>query len=245
MGVSLVVPVRNEESRLKAFVDAVGPLVGQSLGAGLVLRQVVVIDDGSTDSTPAALQVLASRPGWTILAASSNSRGKGDAVARGAQSASAHLVLVSDVDLAAPLSEATKLAEALNDGAIIAVGSRDLAGSNVAAPRSRKAVGRAFNSFVRATTALAMRDTQCGFKLMPTDVARTLLAALLVPGLAYDVELLMRARASGYRVAEVPINYRHGEQSQVRPIVHGAVMGRDVLRLVYHLRLVPALKRSN
>ena len=243
VGVSLVVPLRNEELRLPPFADAVGPLVGQPLGGGLVLREVVLVDDGSTDDTASCLRDLVARPGWRVVAASATSRGKGDAVARGAMVASSHLLLLSDVDLAAPLSEAPKLGAALRTGAAIAIGSRDVSGSSVTAPASRMVVGRGFNALVRATTGLAMRDTQCGFKLMPVDLARLLLSSLLVPGLAFDVELLMRARAGGYDVAEVPITYHHGSQSRVRPVVHSAGMGRDVLRLAYHLRVVPALSR--
>lgn len=242
-GVSLVVPVRNEEQRLAPFVTFVGPLLGHCLGGGLVLRQVVVVDDGSTDATASQLETLAARPGWTVVSASQSGRGKGDAVARGARAATSRLLLLCDVDLAAPLSEVTKLAAALDGGAAIAIGSRDVAGSSVTAPATRKVIGRGFNAFVRVTTGLPNRDTQCGFKLMTVDLARSLLSSLLVPGLAFDVELLMRARLGGHRVAEVPITYRHGEQSRVRPVVHGTAMGRDVLRLAYHLRLAPALSR--
>lgn len=241
--VSLVVPLRNEEVRLGPFIRAVEGCIGQPLSSHHVLAEVVLVDDGSTDRTAALLGEMAGRTGWAVVEASKSSRGKGDAIARGTSVASSPLVLFSDVDLAAPLSETSKLAAALDGGATIAIGSRDVSGSTVTAPASRKVVGRAFNAFVRATTGLAVRDTQCGFKLMPVDVAQTLLASLLAPGLAFDVELLLRAKAAGYSVVEVPIVYRHGDDSRVRPVVHAAGMGRDVLRLSYHLRLVPALRR--
>lgn len=240
---SLVVPLRNEELRLGPFVEAVEPLLGHPLAPGVTLAEVVLVDDGSTDATPGHLGTLAGRIGWTVVGASKTSRGKGDAIARGVSAAASPLVLFSDVDLAAPLSETPKLAAALEAGAVLAIGSRDISGAVVTAPASRKVVGRSFNAFVRATTGLPFHDTQCGFKLMDTEVARTLLASLRAPGLAYDVELLMRARASGYRVVEVPIIYHHGEDSRVRPVIHSAGMGRDVLRLAYHLRLRPALVR--
>lgn len=239
--VTLVVPVFNEQARLGTFVDAVEPLVGAPLCPGFHLAQVVVVDDGSTDKTPALLAELDARAGWTVVPALAGNRGKGDAVARGTLAARSRYVLLSDVDLAAPLSEVGKLAAAVTAGATIAIGSRDVAGSEVVAPRSRVVVGRAFNALVRATTGLRARDTQCGFKLLPTDVARTLLADLRIPGFAFDVEVLMRARAAGHRVAEVPITYHHGHRSTVRPAVDGVRMGRDVLRLAYHLRLRPAL----
>jgi dolichyl-phosphate beta-glucosyltransferase len=241
--VSLVVPLRNEELRLDPFAEAVGPLIGGPLGPGLVLREVVLVDDSSTDNTAGLLGALVARAGWAVVPASKGSRGKGDAIARGARAASSRFLLLSDVDLATPLSEATKLAVALDDGAAIAIGSRDVSGSAVTAPASRVVVGRAFNALVRATTGLRFRDTQCGFKLMTVEVARSLLATQLVPGLAFDVEMLMRAKKAGYPVAEVPITYNHGDDSRVRPMVHAAGMGRDVLRLAYHLRVAPTVTR--
>lgn len=241
--VSLVVPLRNEEQRLSPFVAAVGPLVGSTLCPGLVLEQVVLVDDGSTDNTGELLEALAGRPGWRVVAASRSSRGKGDAVARGARCAASPWLLLSDVDLAAPLSESVKLAAAVDRGARIAIGSRDVAGAMLTAPASRIMVGRAFNAMVRAATGLRFRDTQCGFKLLPTDVAVSLLSSLLTPGLAFDVELLLRARIAGYAVAEVPIVYHHGADSRVRPVVDAARMGRDVVRLTYHLRVVPGVTR--
>jgi dolichyl-phosphate beta-glucosyltransferase len=241
--VSLVVPLRNEELRLGPFVAAVEPLVGLPLSPGLVLEQVVLVDDGSTDRTGDLLVALVARTGWTVVAASTVSRGKGDAVARGARAAASPWLLLSDVDLAAPLGEAVKLVAAIDQGATIAIGSRDVTGAAVTAPAARMVVGRAFNAMVRAATGLPIRDTQCGFKLLPTDVAVSLLSSLLTPGLAFDVELLMRARMAGHPVAEVPIVYHHGADSRVRPVVHAFGMGRDVLRLTYRLRVVPALTR--
>lgn len=235
--VSLVVPLYNEERRLAAFVDRVTPLLGTTLCPGYRLTEIVVVDDASADTTGARIRQLAGQAGWTVVAAEPGRHGKGDAVARGARASSGTHVLLSDVDLAAPLTETAKLAAALADGADIAIGSRDVAGSAVTAPQSRVIVGRVFNRFVRTMTGLDTRDTQCGFKLLPADLARSLLSSLLVPGLAFDIELLMRARNGGHRVAEVPIAYRHGEGSSVRPAAAALPMARDVVRLAVHHRL--------
>lgn len=243
--ISLVVPLYNEERRLVSFVESVAPLVGRPLCPGYLLAEVVLVDDASLDATGALIAQLGTRPGWTAVPARAASHGKGDAVARGARASSGTHVLLSDVDLAAPLAETAKLAAALARGADIAIGSRDVAGSAVTAPMSRVVVGRAFNRFVRAMTGLDARDTQCGFKLLPADLARSLLSSLLVPGLAFDIELLMRARGGGHRVDEVPISYCHGEDSRVRPAMVAVPMARDVVRLALHLRLGRGRFRHN
>ena len=81
-----------------------------------------------------------------------------------------------------------------------------------------------------------MRDTQNGFKLLPTAVARDLVAEQYCPGFAFDVELLMRADAAGLRIAEVPVFYLHDERSQVRVVSASFAMLRDVCGLAYRLR---------
>jgi dolichyl-phosphate beta-glucosyltransferase len=95
----------------------------------------------------------------------------------------------------------------------------------------RKMMGRVFNYGVRRVTGLPFRDTQCGFKLMPTAVGRRLLEEQLVPGYAFDVEMLLRARAQGMRVAEVPICWEHRPGSKLNPLPAAVAMSRDVLRL--------------
>lgn len=242
-GVSLIVPVYNEESRLAAFVKEVSPLVGSHLFGGHDLTEVVLVDDGSTDSTPVLLQGLGQRDRWRVVPARGANRGKGDAVKRGVSAASSPIVLFSDVDLAVPLEEAAKLLDELDRGVDLVFGSRDHPGSDVTAPWPRIVVGKIFNLLVRMVTGLHTRDTQCGFKAMRKDLAEVLLSEQVVPGLAFDVELLLRARACGRTAAEVPVRYVHGPGSQVQPLRHGARMASDVIRAAWLLRNVTSAAR--
>ena len=106
----------------------------------------------------------------------------------------------------------------------------------MAAPEYRKTIGRAFNAMVRRMTGLPFRDTQCGFKLMRTDTARELTRTQIVPGFAFDVELLMRARAGGLSIDEIPVVYLHDDDSKVNPLLASPRMALDVIRLVARLR---------
>lgn len=237
--VSLVIPSYNEERRLPRLAAALRDNATQDLaGAGLELVEAIVVDDGSRDSSSDVLrQEESMTPGLAPLIREAPNEGKGAAVAAGVERASGELVLVSDVDLAAPLPEARKLLRAIDDGADVAIGSRALDRSHVTGiPLRRRLMGRAFNSLVRAMSGLPYRDTQCGFKLFRTPVARRLLQEQLTPGFAFDVEILMRARRAGLRVDEVPIEYHHDPDSTIAAASASLKMAWDVARLAWRLR---------
>ena len=237
--VSLVVPSYNEERRLPRLAAALRGRARDDLAAaGLDLVEAIVVDDGSLDSSADVLrQEESSTPALAPLIREGPNRGKGAAVAAGIRIARGDLVLVSDVDLAAPLTEAGKLHEAIAAGADIAIGSRAVDPSLVTGiPLRRRAMGRVFNSLVRALSGLPYRDTQCGFKLFRAPVARDLVEDQLAPGFAFDVELLMRARRDGLPVAEVPIEYHHDPDSSIAAARASLRMAWDVVRLGLRLR---------
>lgn len=237
--VSLVIPSYNEERRLPRLAAALRAGAHDDLaGAGLDLVETIVVDDGSLDSSADVLrQEAAATPGLAALIREGRNEGKGAAIAAGVRIAQGELVLVSDVDLAAPLQEAGKLLAAMDAGADLAIGSRAIDPSAVTGiPLSRRLMGRVFNALVRALSGLPYRDTQCGFKLLPASVARKLMADQLTPGFAFDVELLMRARRAGLRVAEVPIEYHHDPDSSIAAASASLRIALDVARLAWHLR---------
>ena len=224
--VSVVVPAFNEESRLPRLLDEVEATASREFAkAGLRLFEVIVVDDGSTDGTPQVLTGASALPWLRPVITRKPNVGKGSAVRRGVRRARGELVLICDTDLATPLGEVRKLHDALANGADVAIGSRALDPRlEREMPRYRRLAGRAFNLGMRVLTGLPFRDTQCGFKLMPTAVAQTLLREQLVSGFAFDVEVLMRARNAGLRVEEVPVVYVHDADTRVS---HGVRDGSD------------------
>lgn len=238
--VCLVIPAYNEEARIGPLLETLtGSAEADLAAAGLRFTEAVIVDDGSTDATASLLQAASVqheriRP---ILGRGVN-EGKGAAIAAGVAEATAGLVLMADVDLSTPLADAKALAVALDqDEGDVAIGSRDLAGSYVEAPLHRRALGAAFNLAVRALTGLRFADTQCGFKLMPTEVARELTAEQITKGFAFDVELLVRARNAELEVTEVPVTYLHDDRSKVRLLRSSLAMARDLVRIAVRLRL--------
>jgi dolichyl-phosphate beta-glucosyltransferase len=237
---SIVIPAYNEEKRLPALLEALKQQADEAASAaGLELLEVLVVDDGSTDRTRAILEAgAAADPRLTAVHDYDRNRGKGAAFAAGVRRARGDWTLLADVDLSTPLTELAKLTAATDAGADIAIGSRNVEGAIVErGPMHRKVLGNSFNAIVRGLTGLRLHDTQNGFKLFSTVVARRLVAEQSCPGFSFDVELLMRADREGLKIAEVPIIYQHDASSTVRVGSAGAGMLRDVIGLVWRIRV--------
>jgi dolichyl-phosphate beta-glucosyltransferase len=136
------------------------------------------------------------------------------------------------VDFSAPIDELPKLVAAMAAGADVAIGSRAKRGAReVDQPLYRRAMGKTFNLLVQALLLPGIWDTQCGFKLLRGEVARRLCAEVRTDGFAYDVELLYRARRSGYRICEIPVRWINSDTTRVSVLRDPARMFVDVLKI--------------
>ena len=131
----------------------------------------------------------------------------------------------------APLrfGELTALEDALA-GADIAIGSRAL-GSHVERRWYRHLIGRGFHTLVSLFGVRGIRDTQCGFKLFRSAVARDLFSRARMNGFSFDVEVLLLARHRGYRIAEVPVTWTHHPGSRINLVTDSIRMAQDLVRI--------------
>jgi hypothetical protein len=122
----------------------------------------------------------------------------------------------------------------------IAIGSRALADSMVESRYLvRSLMGGLFNRLVTTGTGLGLHDTQCGFKAFRTPVARLLFHLVRIDRFAFDVEVLVRARALGLTITEVPVQWKHVPGSTVHPLHDSLHMLDDVYRSRLGLRPIP------
>ena len=226
---AVIVPAYDEAERIVPTLQR----LAEYLSAQPYTWQVTVVSDGSRDNTPDLVAEFArSNVGFAIDHYEPN-RGKGYAVRRGFLKADAEWALFTDADLATPIEEVEKLWAAVSDQVPISIGSRPLKESKleVRQPWYRELLGRIFNLLVQALAVKGIQDTQCGFKLFRIDVARDVFERSKLDRFAFDIEALMVAHDLGYRIAEVPVVWRHQEGSKVVLMRDGPEMIKSLIKL--------------
>lgn len=228
MTLSIVIPAYNEEGRLPATLDVIFNWLDSSPYRD---AEVLVVDDGSTDSTAAVVESRASTEPRLLLLQNPGNRGKGFAIRHGMLQAKGDWILFSDADLSAPIDDLPKLlAAAKEKSAAIAIGSRALDRSLIGVHQSqwREMSGIVFNRIMRLITGLPFADTQCGFKLFRRDAARRVFPLQRLDGFSFDVEDLFVARTLGIPTIEVPVRWNNVEGTKVG-LMQGVASFLDLL----------------
>lgn len=214
MELSLIIPAFNEAQRIEPTLRR----AQQYLAARPASFEIIVVDDGSTDDTVVLVTALAGElPGLRVLCSPAN-RGKGHAVRLGMRAATGQVRLFADADGSTPIAELDALLQALAQGADIAIGSRYLPASRVTRPQPwhRRAWSRVVNHVVQRVLLPGVADTHCGFKAFTAAAAARIFAACTVDGWSFDLEVLARAQADGFRIQEVPVRWQNDERSKAR-----------------------------
>jgi len=237
---SCVIPAYNEE---KNFFKGALEKVARYLDGCSFSWEVIVVDDGSSDKTVELVSDFCkNKKGWKLI--ENPHQGKASTVKTGVENAKGKNVLFTDFDQATPISEVEKLLPFLRKGYSVVIGSREVKGAKrEKEPIYRHLMGKVFNIVVKLFAFGGIHDTQCGFKLFKTEVAKELFAKLKVyekketknafTG-AFDVELLYLANKMGYDIAEVPVWWKHFETERVNPIKDSLRMFFDVLRIRFY-----------
>jgi dolichyl-phosphate beta-glucosyltransferase len=224
---TIVIPAFNECARIgRALTEVLRTLDEMRWDA-----EVLVVNDGSTDSTAAIVQSFAAQDPRVRLLEIGVNRGKGYSVRNGILHGTGNIVMFTDADLSSPMPEAERLFDAIRNGADIAIGSRwlEVSRQTIHQPLYRQFFGRCFNLVTRMIMRLPFADTQCGFKAFRRSAAHTIFQLQRIERWGFDPEILFIALHRGYNIKEVPVTWGHDERSRISYLRDGIKMLEELI----------------
>ncbi|MCL5406901.1 MAG: glycosyltransferase family 2 protein [Patescibacteria group bacterium] len=239
MFLSVIIPAYNEEKRLPATLQKVRDYLDHQN----ITYEVIVVNDGSTDDTSkVSVRLIKDWPNFRLIDNKKN-RGKGAVVKLGILEAKGDWRLFMDADGSTEISELDKFwpyvknfkfqisnfksisklefqNSSLNENLSfeIIIGSRylDKDSIKIKQPLNRRIVSRLGNLLVRILLGIKSVDTQCGFKLFSARATEKIFPLQTITRWGFDIEILAIAIKKGYKIKEVPVDWRDAAGSQVK-----------------------------
>jgi glycosyltransferase involved in cell wall biosynthesis len=218
VALSIVVPVFNERGTILEVLRRVD--------AACTSKEILVVDDGSTDGTRALLSAVETLPAAVRVLLQDRNRGKGAALRRGFAEARGDIVIVQDADLELnPADYARLLPPIVSGEASVVYGSRFMAGRPADAEGLYYLANRILTALSNLLTGLSLSDVWTGYKVFRRDVIQSV--ELQEDRFGFEPEVTAAIARGGWRIAEVPVSYQprrraEGKKIRVRDAFNGA-----------------------
>jgi glycosyltransferase involved in cell wall biosynthesis len=207
---SIIVPVYNEVATSRTVIDRL-------LAVDLPIpREILVIDDGSTDGTGNVLDTAVGDGLPIRVVHAAKNSGKGSAIREGLRHATGSIVAIQDADLELDPAQLAELVRPILAGrADVVYGSRFLAG-RPKAPFLTVAANRVLTTVTNLLFGASLTDMETCYKVMRVEVAR----ALGLTAERFDIEPQITARLlrGGHRIHEVAVRFNPRSHRQGKKI---------------------------
>ncbi|MCH2104501.1 MAG: glycosyltransferase family 2 protein [Planctomycetes bacterium] len=210
-GTSIVVPAYNEEDGIEGVVRRLG---GLAFDQGDL--EILVVNDGSTDGTRAALERLEGEFSALRVIDKARNEGYGAALLTGFAAAKHDVVVITDADGTYPEDRIGELVEIVKGGADMAIGSRT--GSEVHIPLIRRPAKAFLRKLASFLAEYPIPDLNSGLRAFRRDFVLTY-RAILPKGFSFTTTITLAALTNHHPIEYLPIDYaaRKG-RSKIRPI---------------------------
>jgi dolichyl-phosphate beta-glucosyltransferase len=218
--ISFVIPVYNEEKRLQTTFFA---LRNFNVPQDLKLREVIFVNDGSTDNTSFKIENAKLSLGKKLKAkvkiiSYAQNKGKGYAVKQGMLAASSDYALFFDADMSTPLSELKKFMPYIRENEDVIIGTRKNGQSTVLIhqPKLREMLGRSFTLLTKFVLQLDVTDFTCGFKAFSKEAKNKIFRASKINTWGYDAEILFLANKYKFPIQEKSVTWSNDKETKVK-----------------------------
>ena len=226
--VSVIIPAFNEEQTISQVVKAVHSLP--------IEKQIIVVNDGSTDGTHKVLEELRATYELTVIHCQEN-RGKGFAIRSGLPYVNGEMVVIQDADMELAPADLSELVKPLEkENVQVVYGSRFLNGRGNASLHNFIA-NRILATYTNILYGCRITDESTGYKAFSTELITRL--DLTCEGFEFCPEVTAKILRAGYRIYEVPVSYfpTHEKGGQETPILVGWIFCRmDTSKISFYFR---------
>lgn len=225
--ISLIVPYFNESPQNIEKMN----IFKEYFDSSNYTYEILVINDGSIKNSD-KLKKQTKKINAKYIEIIQN-KGKGNAIKTGIEKSNGQYIFFADADHSTPIEYIEDLIKYKNDYSVI-IGSRYMSGSKIIIPQPffRKCVSWFARLIIR--NLLLQRkiyDSQCGFKLIESKVAKEIASLQTIYRWGFDAEILLIALEKGYRIKEVPISWYHEKISQVKGIPASYSTFKEVIKI--------------
>ena len=229
MKLSIIIPAYNEAATIAEIVRRVESVELKDLQDRPIAKEIIIVDDGSTDGTVAVLDDLErNRPDLRILRKARN-QGKGAAVRDGFALATGDVLLIQDADLEYdPRDYRALLEPILLDRADVVYGSRFLGGPHRVHMFWHSVANTVLTYLSNITTNMIFTDMETCYKVFRAEVIRGL--EIHSSRFGFEPEITAKVSRGGWRVYEVPVSYWGRSYNEGKKI--GT---RDALAAMWHI----------
>ncbi len=193
-----------------------------------VVDEVIMVDDGSSDGTFQAAQRLVGEK--VKLLRHEVNQGKVAALRTGVLQARGDIIIFTDADNTYPARYVPQLVQEIVKGADLVLGARIQARENI--PAFNRLGNNIFSFLATYISCIRIKDSQTGMRAFRREMFGKL--DVKAKGLEFETKMTVRAAKLGYKIVEVPIEYRERVGvSKLNPIKDGARMLTALLSVAY------------
>jgi glycosyltransferase involved in cell wall biosynthesis len=207
---SIIVPVYNEEATVRAVIER---LLSIDLP---VAREILVVNDGSTDGTRGVLDALPAAGDVLRIVHAEVNGGKGRAIRTGFEQARGSIVAIQDADLELDPAQLAMLVQPILAGeSDVVYGSRFLHGTQ-GAPWVSVAANRFLTLLTNILYGARLTDMETCYKVMRSEIARDL--RLEANRFDIEPEITGKLLRAGHRIVERPVRFEPRSRAQGKKI---------------------------
>lgn len=212
--VDIVIPVYNEQIDLPQSIHTLTHFLSDHLRE--FNWKILIADNASTDNTLSIANQIA-KENHHVRVVHLDQKGRGRAVKRAWSQSSADVVAYMDVDLSSDLRHFPNLIQSLLRGYDVAIGTRNIEGSQVYGRNLLRTItSKTYIFLIKFFFWVHFSDAQCGFKAVTKRIVKEVLPYIRDDEWFFDTELLILSERLGYRIFEEPVKWIDNPGSTVR-----------------------------